>query len=169
MKNLRRTNIVGTIGPASESEERLTQLMKAGLNVTRINFSHGGYEENATKIDTIKKVRKALNRPVALVLDTKGPEIRTGKLESGDAKVKIEEGQKFTFLYEDVVGNNTKTSISYKGLADDVKPGASILVDDGAIEFRVDEVVGKDVVCTAVNSGMLGSRKTVNVRGLKLN
>ena len=82
MKNLRRTNIVGTIGPASESEEMLTKLMNAGLNVTRINFSHGGYEENATKIETIKKVRKALNRPVALVLDTKGPEIRTGKFLS---------------------------------------------------------------------------------------
>ena len=116
-----------------------------------------------------KKVRTTLNKPIPLCLDTKGPEIRTGKLESGDEKVKIEEGQKFTFLHDDVIGNNTKTSISYKGLAEDVRPGASILVDDGAIEFRVDEVVGKDVVCTAVNSGMLGSRKTVNVRGLKLN
>ena len=83
MKKLRRTNIVGTIGPASESEEMLTKLMNAGLNVTRINFSHGGYEENATKIDTIKRVRETLNKPVALMLDTKGPEIRTGKLESG--------------------------------------------------------------------------------------
>ena len=168
-KNLRKTKIVCTIGPASESEEMLNKLMNAGMSVARINFSHGGYEENATKIATIKKVREELNLPVPLCLDTKGPEIRTGKLESGDEKVKIEEGQKFTFLYEDVIGNNTKTSISYKGLSEDVKPGASILVDDGAIEFRVDEVVGKDVVCTAVNSGMLGSRKTVNVRGLKLN
>ncbi len=167
--NLRKTKIVCTIGPASESEEMLTKLVKAGMNVARINFSHGGYEENAVKIDTIKKVRETLKQPIPLCLDTKGPEIRTGKLESGDVKVKIEEGQKFTFLYEDVIGNETKASISYKGLAADVKPGASILVDDGAIEFRVDEVVGKDVVCTAVNSGMLGSRKTVNVRGLKLN
>jgi len=168
-ENLRKTKIVCTIGPASESEEMLTKLMNAGMGVARINFSHGGYEENATKIDTIKKVRKALNKPVPLCLDTKGPEIRTGKLESGDVKVKIEEGQKFTFLYEDVIGNNTKASISYKGLSEDVKPGSTILVDDGAIEFRVDEIVGKDVVCTAVNSGMLGSRKTVNVPGLKLN
>ena len=168
-EDLRKTRIVCTIGPASESEEMLTKLVKAGMNVARINFSHGGYEENAVKIDTIKKVRTALNKPVPLCLDTKGPEIRTGKLESGDVKVKIEEGQKFTFLYEDVIGDNTKASISYKGLSEDVKPGASILVDDGAIEFRVEEVVGKDVVCTAVNSGMLGSRKTVNVRGLKLN
>ena len=169
MKNLRRTNIVGTIGPASESEERLTELMNAGLNVTRINFSHGGYEENATKIDTIKKVRSKLNRPVALVLDTKGPEIRTGKLESGDEKVTIEEGQEFTFLYDDVIGNNTKTSIGYKNLYQDVVPGAKILVDDGAIEFEVVEIKGKDVVCKALNSGRLGSRKTVNVPGLKLN
>ena len=168
-ENLRKTKIVCTIGPASESEEMLTSLVNAGMNVARINFSHGGYEENATKIDTIKKVREKLNKPVPLCLDTKGPEIRTGKQESGDVKVKIEEGQKFTFLYEDVIGDNTKTSISYKGLAEDVKPGSTILVDDGAIEFRVDEIVGKDVVCTAVNTGMLGSRKTVNVPGLVLN
>lgn len=168
-QNLRKTKIICTIGPASESKEMLTDLMKAGMNVTRINFSHGGYEENATKIATIKEVRDELNVPVPLMLDTKGPEIRTGKLESGDVKVKIEEGQEFTFLYEDVIGNNTKASISYKGLSEDVKPGSRILVDDGAIEFEVQEIVGKDVVCKALNTGMLGSRKTVNVPGLVLN
>ena len=167
--NLRKTNIVGTIGPASESEEVFTELVKAGLNVARINFSHGGYEENATKIDTIKRVREKLNKPVALMLDTKGPEIRTGKLESGDEKVLITEGQTFTFLYDDVIGNETKASISYKNLYQDVVPGAKILVDDGAIEFEVVEIAGKDVVCKALNAGRLGSRKTVNVPGLKLN
>ena len=169
MKNLRRTKIVGTIGPASESEERLKELMNTGLNVTRINFSHGGYEENAVKIETIKKVRKELNRPVALVLDTKGPEIRTGKLESGDEKVLIEEGQTFTFLHDEVIGNNTKASIGYKNLYQDVVPGAKILVDDGAIEFEVVEIKDKNIVCKALNNGRLGSRKTVNVPGLKLN
>ena len=168
-ENLRKTRIVCTIGPASESEEMLTKLVNAGMNVARINFSHGVYEENATKIATIKKVRETLGKPIPLCLDTKGPEIRTGKQESGDEKVTITEGQKFTFLYEDVIGNETKTSISYKGLSEDVKPGSTILVDDGAIEFRVDEIVGKDVVCTALNTGKLGSRKTVNVPGLKLN
>lgn len=168
-EDLRKTKIVCTIGPASESKEMLTSLINTGMNVARINFSHGGYEENAEKVDAIKKVRETLNKPVPLCLDTKGPEIRTGKQESGDIKVKIAEGQKFTFLYEDVIGDNTKTSISYKGLSEDVKPGSTILVDDGAIEFRVDEIVGKDVVCTALNTGMLGSRKTVNVPGLKLN
>ena len=168
-ENLRKTRIVCTIGPASESEEMLTKLSNAGMSVTRINFSHGGYEENATKIATIKKVREALNKPIPLMLDTKGPEIRTGKQESGDEKVVIEEGQKFTFLYDDVIGDATKTSISYKGLSEDVKPGSTILVDDGAIEFRVDKIVGKDVECTALNTGKLGSRKTVNVPGLVLN
>lgn len=166
---LRKTNIVGTIGPASEKEEVFTELVKAGLNVARINFSHGGYEENAVKISTIKKVRETLNQPVALMLDTKGPEIRTGKLESGDEKVTITEGQTFTFLYDDVIGNETKTSIGYKNLYQDVKPGAKILVDDGALEFEVTEIVGKDVVCKALNTAKLGSRKTVNVPGLKLN
>ena len=168
-ENLRKTKIVCTIGPASEQEEELMKLIEAGMSVARINFSHGGYEDNAVKIDTIKKVRNALGQPIPLCLDTKGPEIRTGVLESGDEKVEIKEGQKFTFLYEDEIGNETKASISYKGLYEDVHPGSTILVDDGAIEFRVEEIIGKDVVCTAVNTGRLGSRKTVNVPGLKLN
>ena len=166
---LRKTNIIGTIGPASESEEVFTNLVKAGLNVARINFSHGGYEENAEKIETIKRVRKALNKPVALMLDTKGPEIRTGKLESGDEKVTINEGQEFTFIHDDIIGNNTKATVSYKDLYKDVKPGAKILVDDGAIEFEVISIDGQDIKCKALNTGRLGSRKTMNVPGLKLN
>ena len=166
---LRKTNIIGTIGPASDNEEMFTKLVEAGLNVARINFSHGGYEENAEKIATIKRVREKLNKPVALLLDTKGPEIRTGKLESGDEKVTIEEGQEFTFIHDDIVGNNTKTTITYKDLYKDVKPGAKILVDDGAIEFEVVSVEGKDIKCKALNTAKLGSRKTMNVPGLKLN
>ena len=167
-KALRKTKIVGTIGPASQSEEMLTKLMNAGLNVTRINFSHGGYEENGEKIETIKKVRSALNRPVALLLDTKGPEIRTGVLETGNEKVTIEEGQEFTFVNDDIIGNNTKTSISYKELYKDVKVGGTLLVDDGALEFEITEIKGKDIVCKALNTGRLGSRKTMNVPGVKV-
>ena len=166
---LRKTNIIGTIGPASESEEMFTKLVQAGLNVARINFSHGGYEENAEKIATIKRVREKLNKPVALLLDTKGPEIRTGKLETGDEKVTIEEGQEFTFVHDDIIGNNTKTTISYKDLYKDVKPGAKILVDDGALEFEVVSIDGQDIKCKALNTARLGSRKTMNVPGLKLN
>lgn len=166
---LRKTNIIGTIGPASDNEEMFTKLVEAGLNVARINFSHGGYEENAEKIATIKRVREKLNKSVALLLDTKGPEIRTGKLESGDEKVTIEEGQEFTFIHDDIIGNNTKTTVTYKDLYKDVKPGAKILVDDGAIEFEVVSVEGKDIKCKALNTAKLGSRKTMNVPGLKLN
>lgn len=163
MKDFRKTKIIGTIGPASESEEMLTKLMNAGLNVCRINFSHGGYEENAEKIATIKRVRKNLNVPISMALDTKGPEIRTGKLESGDEKVTITEGQEFTFVHDDIIGNNTKATLSYKELYKDVKPGSTILVDDGAIEFRVKEVIGQDILCVAQNTGRLGLRKTMNI------
>ena len=166
--NLRKTRIVGTIGPASESEEMLTKLVSAGLNVTRINFSHGGYEENKEKIATIKRVREKLNKPVALLLDTKGPEIRTGVLETGDEKVVLKEGQTFTFVNDDIIGNNEKTSISYKELYKDVKVGSTLLVDDGAIEFEITEINGKDIVCKVINTGKLGSRKTMNVPGVKL-
>lgn len=169
MKDFRKTKIIGTIGPASESEEMLTKLMKAGLNVCRINFSHGGFEENAVKIQTIKNVREKLGLPIALALDTKGPEIRTGKLESGDEKVVIHEGQEFTFVKDDIIGNETKTTISYKDLYKDVKPGTTILVDDGTLEFEVKEVVETDIVTVAKNTAKLGSRKTMNIRGVKVN
>lgn len=169
MKNFRRTKITCTIGPAAEAEEMLTKLINTGMNVARINFSHGGYEENAEKIETIRRLRNDMNQPIAMCLDTKGPEIRTGKQESGDQKVEIKEGQTFTFVNEDIIGNETKTSISYKNLYKDVKPGAKILVDDGAIEFEVQKVEGKDVVCKALNTGMLGSRKTVNIQGVVIN
>ena len=168
-KVLRKTKIVGTIGPASESEEMLEKLMRAGLNVTRINFSHGGYEENGQKIENIKNVRKKLNRPVALLLDTKGPEIRTGMLVTGkNEKITIEEGQVFTFVNDEIVGDNTQVSISYKELYKDVSVGGTLLVDDGALEFEITEIKGKDIVCKALHTGRLGSRKTMNVPGVKV-
>ena len=168
-KVLRKTKIVGTIGPASESPEMLEKLFNAGLNVTRINFSHGGYEENGEKIENIKNVRKKLNRPVALLLDTKGPEIRTGMLVTGkNEKITIEEGQEFTFVNDEITGDNTKVSVSYKELYKDVSVGGTLLVDDGALEFEITEIRGKDIVCKALNTGKLGSRKTMNVPGVKV-
>jgi len=170
MKEIKRkTKIVGTIGPASESREMLEKLIKAGLNVARINFSHGSYEENAEKIENIKYVREKLNVPLALVLDTKGPEIRTGKQESGNNKVEIKEGQTFTFVNDDIIGDSTKTSISYKDLYKEVLPGTKILADDGELEFEVIEVKDKNIICKTLNTGMLGSRKTVNIPSIKLN
>lgn len=168
MKNFRKTRIIGTIGPASESEEMFTKLVEAGLNVARINFSHGGYKENEEKINMIKRVREKLGKPVALCLDNKGPEIRTGKMESGNEKVLIEEGQEFTFVADEIVGDKTKACLSYKEMYKEVKPGDSILVDDGAVQFKIKEVRGTDIVCEAMNTARLGQRKTVNVPGVSL-
>lgn len=166
---MRKTKIVCTIGPATESEAMLEKMVKAGMNAARINFSHGGYEENKEKIDRVKKIRDKLNVPIALILDTKGPEIRTGVLETGNNKVDIIEGQTFTFVCDEIIGNNQKVTITYKELYKDVEVGSHILVDDGAIEFEVIEIKNKNIICKALNSGKLGSRKTMNVPGLHLN
>lgn len=163
-KDLRRTKIVGTIGPASE--HILKELMLAGLNVTRINYSHGSWGEQAEKTEEVLRLRKELDLPIALLLDMQGPEIRTGMLVTGkNEKIKLEDGQKFTLVNEDILGDKDKVSVSYKELYKDVKPGAKILIDDGAIELVVDEIVDKDIVCTVVHGNGLGSRKTVNLPG----
>ncbi len=163
-KDLRKTKIVGTIGPASEN--RLEELFEAGLNVTRINYSHGSWDEQKEKTETIIKLREKLDLPIALLLDMQGPEIRTGMLITGkNDKIQLEDGQKFTLVNEDIIGDKDKVSVSYKGLYNDVKPGSPILIDDGAIELRVDEIVGKDIVCTVIHGNGLGSRKTMNLPG----
>ncbi len=163
-KDLRKTKIVGTIGPASEN--KLEELFNAGLNVTRINYSHGSWDEQAEKTETVLRLREELDIPVSLLLDMQGPEIRTGMLVTGkNEKITLEDGQKFTFVNEDILGDKEKVSISYKELYKDLKVGAKVLIDDGAIELVVDEIVGKDIVCTVVHGNGLGSRKTVNLPG----
>ncbi len=163
-KNLRKTKIVGTIGPASE--HRLKELFEAGLNVTRINYSHGSWDEQCEKTEEIIKLRKEMDIPVALLLDMQGPEIRTGMLVTGkNEKIQLEDGQKFTLVNEDIIGDKDKVSVSYKGLYKDIKPGSKVLIDDGAIELVVDEIVDKDIVCTVVHGNGLGSRKTMNLPG----
>ena len=163
-KDLRKTKIVGTIGPASEVI--LDDLFDAGLNVCRINYSHGSWDEQEQKTLDIIKKREEKDLPIPMILDMKGPEIRTGMLYTGkNDKIKIEDGKKFTLVNDDIVGNEEKVSVSYKGLYKDVVPGTKILIDDGAIELKVDEIVGKDIVCTVVHGNMLGSRKTMNLPG----
>ena len=163
-KNLRKTKIVGTIGPASEY--RLEELMLAGLNVARINYSHGSWDEQSEKTEEVIRLREKLDIPVSLLLDMQGPEIRTGMLVTGkNEKIKLEDGQKFTLVNEDIIGDKDKVSVSYKELYKDLKPGAKVLIDDGAIELVVDEIVGKDIVCTVVHGNGLGSRKTMNLPG----
>lgn len=163
-KDLKKTKIVGTIGPASENI--LKDLFEAGLNVTRINYSHGSWDEQSEKTEEIIRLRKEMDIPVALLLDMKGPEIRTGMLYTGkNDKINIEDGQKFTLVNEDITGDEQKVSVSYKELYKDVEVGTKILIDDGAIELKVDEIVGKDIVCTVVHGNKLGSRKTMSLPG----
>ncbi len=164
MKNLRKTKIVGTIGPASET--KLPELFEAGLNVCRINYSHGSWDEQGEKSETIIRLREELDLPIPMLLDMKGPEIRTGMLYTGkNTKIQLKDGQKFTLVNEDIIGNEEKVSVSYKELYKDVEPGTKILIDDGAIELKVDEVVDKDIVCIVVHGNGLGSRKTMNLPG----
>ena len=164
MKSLRKTKIVGTIGPASEN--KLEELFDAGLNVCRINFSHGSYEEQKEKTENILRIRKEKELPIGLLMDMKGPEIRTGMLYTGtNSKIELKDGQKFTLVNEDITGDEEKVSVTYKELYKDVEPGTKILIDDGAIELRVDEIVGKDIVTTVIHGNGLGSRKTMNLPG----
>ncbi len=163
-KDLKKTKIVGTIGPASE--HKLKELFEAGLNVTRINYSHGSWEEQSEKTEEVIRLRKELDIPISLLLDMQGPEIRTGMLVTGkNEKIKLEDGQKFTLVNEDIVGDKDRVSVSYKELYKDVKPGSKVLIDDGAIELVIDEIVDKDIVCTVVHGNGLGSRKTINLPG----
>ena len=164
MKQIRKTKIVGTIGPASEN--RLEELFEAGLNACRINYSHGSWEEQKEKTEKILSLRREKNLPIALLLDMKGPEIRTGMLYTGtNTKIELKDGQKFTLYNDDVEGNEQGVSVSYKELYKDVIPGTKILVDDGATELKVEEIAGKDIVCTVVHGNGLGSRKTMNLPG----
>ena len=161
---LRKTKIVGTIGPASDNI--LEDLFDAGLNVCRINYSHGSYEEQADRTNEIIRIREEKELPIAMILDMKGPEIRTGMLYTGKTeKINLEDGKEFVLYNEDKVGNEEGVSVSYKELYKDVKPGTKILIDDGAIELKVKEVVNKDIHCIIIHGNKLGSRKTMNLPG----
>lgn len=164
---MRRTKIICTIGPASEKYEILKELIESGLNICRLNFSHGDHEEHGSRIDNIIKIREELKLPIAIMLDTKGPEIRTGRFKGGVAELK--EGQTFTITSREIEGDNTICSVSYKGLPQDVERGSRILIDDGLVSLKVNDVKGEDIVCTVENSGTIGDHKGVNVPGTKLN
>lgn len=163
---MRKTKIICTLGPASDSEQVIRELMLAGMNVARLNFSHGSHEEQKGKADLVKKVREELDLPVALLLDTKGPEIRTGDLENG--KVELKKGQSFVLTTEDITGNEGMVSISYKDLVKDVKPGDSILIDDGLIGMKVSKVTEKEIFCVVENGGVISNKKGINVPGVSL-
>ncbi|MHB1394810.1 MAG: pyruvate kinase [Clostridia bacterium] len=160
---MKKTKIVCTIGPVTESEEMIEQLITAGMNVARLNFSHGDHAEHKRRIDVLKKVREKLDRPVAIMLDTKGPEVRLGCFKDG--KAELEKGHKFTLTIREILGDNTQCSITYKELPREVSYGSRILIADGVIELKVLEKNDTDVICEVVNGGALGDRKNVNIPG----
>lgn len=160
---MRKTKIICTIGPASESEERLRELMLAGMNVARFNFSHGTHKEQLTKFNRVLRVRKELKLPVATLLDTKGPEIRLKDFEGG--KVELKADQIFTLTTDEVMGTAEKATITYKDLKNDIEVGTTILIDDGLIEMSVEEMTGNDIICRVINGGYVSNHKGVNVPG----
>ena len=164
---MRRTKIVCTLGPSTDKEDVLRNLMKNGMNVARMNFSHGTHEEQKARLDMIKKLREELNLPVAALLDTKGPEIRIGDVEGG--KLELKPGQEFTLTTEEMLGTEKKVTITYKELYKDVEPGDSILIDDGLIGMEVVRIDESDIVCRVKNGGFISNHKGVNVPGVELN
>ncbi len=160
---MRKTKIVCTIGPASQSEEMLTQLCRAGMNVARLNFSHGTHKEHQKKIDAIKKVREELELPIAIMLDTKGPEFRIKTFTEG--KITLQEGDPFIFTTEDVPGDAHRVSVTYAGLCRDLAPGDTILLNNGLLNFRVDSIEGSEIHCTTIVGGVLSDRKSMSFPG----
>ena len=156
---MKKTKIICTLGPASESEEVLSKLIDAGMNVARLNFSHGTHEEHAKKIATIKKVREAKKVPLPIMLDTKGPEFRIKTFENG--KITLKDGDPFTFTTADIVGNQEKVSVSFSGICDQMKPGDKILLNNGLMIFEVVKVKKPDVICRTVIGGELSNRKSM--------
>lgn len=176
---LRKTKIVCTLGPSTDDENVMRSLIEEGMNVARFNFSHGGHEEQFGRLTMLRKLRGEMKRPVAALLDTKGPEIRLKEFASG--KVELKNGQTFTLTTEDIVGDESRVAITYKELPDDVKPGDTILIDDGLIGLEVKKIQkvsgakadaeGKmpmDIVCTVMNGGMVSNKKGVNVPNVEL-
>ena len=159
---MKKTKIICTMGPTTNDREVMKKLALNGMDIARFNFSHGSHEEQKERMDMIKSVREEVGRPIAILLDTKGPEIRTGLLKGGN-KVVLEEGQKFILTTEEIEGTSEKVSITYDGLAEDVEIGKRILIDDGLIELEVKNIIGADIICTVINGGELGQRKGVNV------
>lgn len=164
---MKKTKIICTMGPNSDDPKIMRKLVENGMDVARFNFSHGDHEEQKGRMDLLKKVRAELKKPIAMLLDTKGPEIRTGKLEGG-SKVVLQEGQEFTLTTKQMVGNNQICSQTYENLPKDLKPGDRVLIDDGLIELTVKSTTDTDVVCLVDNGGELGEKKGINLPNVEV-
>ena len=163
---MRKTKIICTLGPATDNNEVLKELILNGMSVARLNMSHGPHSDHKDRMDKIKKLREELNVPVAILLDTKGPEIRTGNFKNKSVELKT--GQFFTLTTKDIMGDETKCSITYKNLYKDIMLGSHILIDDGLIEMKVIEIVNKDIKCEVLNDGEVSSYKGINIPGSSL-
>ncbi|MCH5152792.1 MAG: pyruvate kinase [Clostridiales bacterium] len=164
---MRKTKIVCTLGPASSTYDQIKKMALAGMNVARINMSHGLYEEHQEKIDTVKKVRRSLGLPIPIMIDTKGPEIRIGTFVNG--QIEVHEGMPFNFVNTGIVGDETQVSITYKELYKDVSVGCNILLNDGLLVFKVTAIEGETICTVAENSGTLSNRKGLFVPNVKIN
>ncbi len=160
---MRKTKIVCTIGPASNNEKTLTEMARAGMNVARLNFSHGTHEDHQKNIDLLKKVRTELNMPLAIMLDTKGPEYRLGTFENG--KEELSDGDTFTFTTRDIIGSREIVSVSYKNLNNELEVGDKILVNNGLLAFKVEKIEGTEIVCTVLSGGVISNRKSMSFPG----
>lgn len=163
---MRRTKIICTLGPASNSEEVVSEMIRAGMNVARFNFSHGTHEEHLQRMDMVVKLRDKMNIPLATLLDTKGPEIRLGKLKDG--KATLQEGDTFTLTTDIVLGDQKRANVTFDKLPQDVKKGDNILIDDGLIGMLVEEVTKTDVICKVINGGVISDHKGINVPNVDL-
>ena len=164
---MRKTKIVCTIGPACSDEETLTRMCLAGMNVARLNFSHGSHAEHQEKIDLIKRVREKLQMPIAILLDTKGPEYRIRTFKDG--KVFLQAGDRFSFTIDEVEGDEHRVSVNYKGIVHDLVPGDKILLNNGLLTFEVEELTDTDVICKVLVGGELSNRKSMAFPGKVLN
>ena len=164
MQQKRRTKIVCTMGPVLFEKNLVEKLMLAGMDVARFNFSHSTHAEHLERFQEVCRIRDRLGLPVATMLDTRGPEIRTGDFAEG--KVFLEAGQNFTLTTQEMIGTRDMCSITYKNLPKDLKPGDSVLIDDGLVGLRVDNVTETDILCTVLNSGYVSNHKGINVPGV---
>ena len=160
---MRKTKIICTIGPACENEEILTEMCKAGMNVARLNFSHGTHEEHLSKIRLIRSVREKLNLPIAIMLDTKGPEYRIKTFENG--KTTLKDGDTFILTSDDIIGDETRVSVTYCNLTNELHPDDTVLINNGLVILKVREISGNDVICSVVAGGELSNRKSMNFPG----
>ena len=163
---MKKTKIICTLGPASNNEQMLTAMLRNGMNVARLNFSHGTHEYHQEQIELVRRVRDKLKMPVAIMLDTKGPEIRTGNFENGP--IQLSKGDTFTLTTRDVPGNQDIVSITYKDLPRQLSVGSNVLIDDGMLKLEVKELSDTDITCTVLNNGQVSNHKGINVPNIHL-